>query len=190
MKIFHICLLIVSVVFILPSTGHAATAETEKERHERLVEGAKKEGSVVFYGSITASESETIRKVFESKYPFLKTTQFRAGSDSLLQKVLTEARAGRREADVFNIRSFEGNVLVERGLFAKYSSPHSKFYRDDFKDREGHWTSFYMNPATIGYNTKLVPRAEAPKIGPISWIRSGRDRWSWIEKRRNGLPIC
>jgi iron(III) transport system substrate-binding protein len=163
MKTFYVVLLIVSALSALPSAGYAAAAETEKERHDRLVEGAKKEGSVVFYGSITASESETLRKAFESKYPFLKTTQFRAGSDSLLQKILTEARAGRREADVFNIRSFEGNVLVERGLFAKYASPHSKFYRDDFKDREGHWTSFYMNPATIGYNTKLVPRAEAPK---------------------------
>jgi iron(III) transport system substrate-binding protein len=88
MKSFYIYL-IASVLFILPSTSHAAAAETDKERHDKLVEGAKKEGSVVFYGSITASESETIRKVFESKYPFLKITQFRAGSDSLLQKVLT-----------------------------------------------------------------------------------------------------
>lgn len=150
-------------MFILPSNSHSVAAETEKERHDRLVEGAKKEGSVMFYGSITASESETVRKTFESKYPFLKTTQFRAGSDTLLQKVLTEARAGRHDADVYNIRSFEGNVLVERGLFAKYASPHSKLYRDDFRDREGHWTSFYMNPATIGYNTKLVPRTQAPK---------------------------
>ena len=62
MKTIKVCFLIASVMFILPSTSHAAAAETEKERHDRLVEGAKKEGSVVFYGSITASESETIRK--------------------------------------------------------------------------------------------------------------------------------
>jgi iron(III) transport system substrate-binding protein len=179
MRIFKVCLFIAFAIFVFPSISLAAAAETEKERHDRLVEGAKKEGSVVLYGSITASESETIRKTFESRYPFLKTTQFRAGSDSLLQKVLTEARAGRHDADVFNIRSFEGNVLVERGLFAKYASPHSKLYRDDFKDREGHWTSFYMNPATIGYNTKLVPRAQAPK----DWSDLLDPKWK-------GLPTC
>ena len=43
MKTFYIYL-IASVLFILPSTGHAAAAETEKERHDKLVEGAKKEG--------------------------------------------------------------------------------------------------------------------------------------------------
>ena len=86
MSRLYICLMVVSLVLMAPSTGRAAAGDPEKERHDKLVEGAKKEGSVVFYGSITASESETLRKAFESKYPFLKTTQFRAGSDSLLQK--------------------------------------------------------------------------------------------------------
>ncbi len=138
-------------------------AETEKERVEKLIEGAKKEGTVMFYGSMSTLEAVDLLKGFEKKYPFIKAKHYRAGSDTLMEKILIETRAGRYNADVYNLRSFTSSVLVQKGLFAKYPSPHSKFYPEGFKDPQGHWTSFYMNPATIGYNTKLVPAVQAPK---------------------------
>ena len=80
-----------------------------------------------------------------------------------MEKILIETRAGRYSADVYNLRSFTTSVLVQKGLFAKYPSPHARFYKEGFKDPDGHWISFYMNPATFGYNTKLVPASQAPK---------------------------
>ena len=41
MKIISFYLLIALVFLVVLSAGHAATAETEKERHDKLVEGAK-----------------------------------------------------------------------------------------------------------------------------------------------------
>lgn len=130
---------------------------------EKLIEAAKKEGSVVFYGSVSTNEMQVLTGAFEKKYPFIKVQTYRAGSDTLLEKILIETRAGRYSADVYNLRSFTASVLVQKGLLAKYVSPYSEFYKEGFKDPQGHWTSFYMNPATIGYNTKLLSPDQAPK---------------------------
>ncbi len=142
---------------------YEAGAETEKERVKKLIEGAKKEGTVMFYGSTPTKDGRVLIKPFEKKYPFLKVKHYRAGSDTLLQKILTETRASKYFADVYNIRSSEASILVEKGLFAQYSSPQVKFYPKGFREPKGHWVSFYMNPATIGYNSRLVPPDQAPK---------------------------
>jgi iron(III) transport system substrate-binding protein len=143
----------------------AAAAQTDKEM-DRLIEGAKKEGKVVYYGSTSSTEANEMLKAFQKKYPFVKADMYRAGSDTLMEKILIEARAGRHVADVFNLRAFTITVLVKRGLLAKHPTRHAPFYRDGFKDRDGHWTSFYQNPATFGYNTRLVSLSEAPKDWP------------------------
>ena len=133
------------------------------ESQEKLIEGAKKERSLVYYGSTSGPEALEMIRSFEKRYPFIKVDYYRAGSDTLMEKILIESRTGRHNADVYNMRSFTNSILVQKGLLAKYSSRHSRFYADGFKDPEGRWTSFYMNPATIGYNSRLVPPAQAPK---------------------------
>ncbi len=145
--------------------GSSAAAQTDQEM-DKLVEGAKKEGKVVYYSSTSTTEANEMLKAFQKKYPFIKTEMYRAGSDTLLEKILLEARAGRHEADVYNLRAFTSTVLVKRGLLAKGSMRHARFYRDGFKDREGYWTSFYQNPATIAFNTRLVSPSESPKDWP------------------------
>ncbi len=157
---FLICLVILVLAFV----HYEASAETEKERVKKLIDGAKKEGTLMFYGSINTVDGQTSLNAFQKKYPFLKAKHYRAGSDTLMEKILIETRAGRYNADVYNLRSFTAAVLTEKGLFSQYSSPpHSKFYPEGFKDPGGAWTSIYMNPATIGYNTSLVPPDQAPK---------------------------
>lgn len=149
-------------IFVLTLFGVPGYSQTDSEM-QAIIEGAKKEGKVVFYGSISVSEATPVLKAFEKKYPFLEVNHHRAGSDTLMEKILIETRAGRQAADVYNLRGFTTSVLVQKGLFAKHPTRHAKFYRDGFKDPDGHWTSFYMNPATFGYNTALVPEADAPK---------------------------
>lgn len=141
-----------------------ALAQTESP--EKLIEGAKKEGTVVYYTSTSTPEAVEMIRAFEKKYPFIKVNYYRAGSDTLMEKILIETRTGRYNADVYNMRSFTNSILVQKGLLGKYLSPHLKFYPEGFKDPEGRWTSFYMNPATIGYNTRLVPASQAPKDWP------------------------
>src|SRR5436305_15299558 len=68
-----------------------------------LIEGAKKEGNVIWYASLNISDSNTLLNRFNQTYPFIKTELLRACSEQLLNRILTEDNAGRSVVDLVNI---------------------------------------------------------------------------------------
>jgi iron(III) transport system substrate-binding protein len=97
------------------------------------------------------------------KYPFINVKFYRSGDVALLTKIFAEAQAKRNIVDIVDITGIGAEILRKRGLFAKYISPHWKFYSAGSKDPEGYWTDMYTNLNVIGYNTKLVSPKEVPK---------------------------
>ncbi|HEX2385603.1 MAG TPA: extracellular solute-binding protein [Candidatus Binatia bacterium] len=128
-----------------------------------VVEGAKKEGKVVFYTSLTLQEIEQVVFPFLKKYPFLKVDPFRGNSEQLLQKIAIEARAGRPQHDVALFDAFEEWQLQKLGLLQPYKSPEAKNFPDAYKDADGYWTAVYLNYIVLGYNPKAVKESELPK---------------------------
>jgi iron(III) transport system substrate-binding protein len=53
----------------------------------KIIEGAKKEGQLVYYTTMTLDQSRVTVDHFEKKYPFLKVTLFRTGGGPLLNKI-------------------------------------------------------------------------------------------------------
>jgi len=129
---------------------------------EALVNGAKKEGNLLLYLSTNLADANATIQRFNQKYPFVRINLYRAENERLLNRILTEARAGKFEADVVLISSFEVRVLLQRELLQQYISPESRHYVEGFKDPKGFWTSVYSIPRVIGYNTSLVPANLAP----------------------------
>ena len=74
------------------------------DRTARLVAGAKREGSLSLYASL--AEKDLIRLVseFERRYG-IKVNVWRSGKSNVLRRAVTEARAGRFEADVVCCRA-------------------------------------------------------------------------------------
>src|SRR5258705_5665235 len=68
------------------------------DREEVLKAGAKKEGKMVWYTSLTAHRD--IANVFEAKYPGIKVETYRAGPNDLTRRLLSEAQARRNLADL------------------------------------------------------------------------------------------
>src|SRR5215510_13819197 len=159
-KSFWIFLLPLALVML--AWGWTASAG-QADPAARLIDGAKKEGALVWYTALNLNDSEMLTKRFEQIYPFIKTDTLRLSSFSLLSKIQTEARAGAFKADVIEIAGVLGHILKKDGLFAKYVSPESRFYPDSVKDPDGTWTSFFMNTHVLSYNTKLVKKDELPK---------------------------
>jgi iron(III) transport system substrate-binding protein len=128
-----------------------------------LIEGAKKEGKVVWYTALSIQDAELLTKRFEQTYPFIKTETLRLVTDALLTKILTETKAGVYNADVIEIPGIAGNILKKEGLFDKYVSPESKAYPASMKDSGGTWTSFFIHTLVLVYNTQLVKKEELPR---------------------------
>ena len=104
-----------------------------------------------------------LTKKFEEKYPFIKTQTLRLGTFQLLTKIQTEVRARAFKGDVIEIAGVTGHILKKDGVFAKYTSPESRFYPDSVKDPDGTWTSFFINTHVLVYNTNMVKKDELPK---------------------------
>ena len=66
------------------------------DREKLLIEGAKKEGQVVFYNSHTWFKA--VAQEFEKKYPFIKVAEWRADGADVMKRVIEENRAGRFSA--------------------------------------------------------------------------------------------
>jgi ABC-type Fe3+ transport system substrate-binding protein len=125
---------------------------------------AKKERTLVFYGTMSAPDMVRVVKAFESKYPFLKVETFRANSERVLNKFLTEARAGSYFADVINLDGINGWVLKEKGMLQPHKSAETEAFPEAFRDPTGLLPCcIYAITNVIGYNTNLVPKQEAPK---------------------------
>lgn len=135
----------------------------QSDHTKRLLEGAKKEGKLVWYTALSIQDAELLTKRFEQVYPFVKTETLRLVTDSLLTKVLTEARAGVFNADVIEIPGIAGNIVKKEGLLEKYASPEAKAYPASMKDSDGTWTSFFIHTLVLVYNTQLVKKEELPR---------------------------
>ncbi len=134
-----------------------------RAQSKETIEGAKKEGKVVFYTSLTIHEIDQVAVPFTKKYPFVKVEPFRGNSEQLLQKITIEERAGRPQHDVAQFNAFEAWQLQKLGLLQRYKSTEAKNYSDIYKDPEGYWTVIYANYLVLGYNPKLVKEEELPK---------------------------
>ena len=104
---------------------------------KEVVEGARKEGQLVFYSGMPIPDAQTILSAIEKKYPFIKTTFYRATGSALVSRIQTEQRAGTPIWDVMNATGFEPYALLEQGYFAKYDSPERKHFPVCHKDTEG-----------------------------------------------------
>src|SRR5262249_5022462 len=68
------------------------------DREKVLIEGAKREGQFTLYTSHTWFR--TLVKDFEKKYPFIKASEWRNDSKTVIRKVLEEVKANRIIVDV------------------------------------------------------------------------------------------
>ena len=124
---------------------------------------AEAEGKLMFYATFNAADSKMLADGFRQAYAKIDATFYRTTDAALMERILTESRAGQNLWDVAVTTSFYGHNLKKRGLFAIYDSLERKYFREGYKDAQGAWTSVYTNYAAFGYNTSAVPKTAVPK---------------------------
>jgi len=134
------------------------------DREKILIEGAKKEGAFTLYGSHTWYR--TMAKEFEKKYPFIKVTEYRTDGRTLIKRALEEIRAGQYIADVIATTGEQMDLMKREGVFLEHHVSDARHYPDDVKHKGKsgfYYVGHYETYASLGFNTALVPIAEAPK---------------------------
>ncbi len=161
----------ISQITLLPKMGQADVEEVlcqlhrrpAEQRHKLLVENAKKEGTLTFYAGTNFRDTQEIVAGFNKHYPFIKVAFSTPGGPGVLNKVLTEQRAGAYQADVVALTGGYVPELIDKGILAKYKSPMVPFLRKGFVDADGFWPGIYAIGYTVVYNSQRVSPKEAPR---------------------------
>ncbi|MCD6396762.1 MAG: ABC transporter substrate-binding protein [Spirochaetaceae bacterium] len=148
-----ILLILTAVLLILPFSLFA-TAEKEVVADKVVVYASVDEGNAkLILDAFTADTGITASFVHLSSGPALARIT---------------AEANNPQADVWMGAPSENHVLAkENGLTVPYLSPSLSELGDAFKDSEGYWRSFYMNPMAFAVNTEALAKIGAPM--PTSW---------------------
>jgi len=138
-------------------------ARAQDRPDPKVVDGARKEGEIVWYTTMSVDQNKEFMDRFQKKYPFLRPSVFRAGGGALLNRITSEAKAGRYLFDVVHGTGEIFLPLMDQGLIASYLSPERKMIAEDLRDAKGYWTSVYVNSIVLGYNKNIVKRDELPR---------------------------
>lgn len=132
------------------------------DREARLLAEGKKEGLVAIYTSMNLKDSVPLTEAFE-KQTGVKVELWRASSEKVLQRAVTEARAGRFTCDVIETNGPEMEALYREKLLEPFESPHFKDLPQAAFAKHRHYVADRFNFFTIGYNTNLVKPEEVPR---------------------------
>jgi iron(III) transport system substrate-binding protein len=149
---FPLALISIPLFVAPPALGQSAN----------LVEAAKQEGGkVVVYGSLESDTMAAITKAFQKKTG-IQVEYWRASATQVMDRALSEYRAGRPLFDVVLTNTNPMRIMQQDGIFARYQSPMEK---DDPKDVIDPTLGPMYRHTVIGivYNTSLIKPADAPK---------------------------
>src|SRR5256886_17021586 len=93
------------------------------DREQRLLEEARREGTVVVYTSLAPTESAPLARAFEERTG-VKVQLWRAISEKLGQRALTEARARHYALDVIETHGPPKGGVAREKMFARVHFPH------------------------------------------------------------------
>jgi iron(III) transport system substrate-binding protein len=145
----------------LNTIQQVATYEAQ-DRSERILAGAKKEGTLNLYTSIAQPDSEKIASDFEKKYG-IKVNVWRASTDEVVQRSIQEARANRNNFDVVHIAGPEMEALHREKLLQAVKSPSFKELIPGSVQSHNEWTATLLSVFVQAYNTDKVKKEDLPK---------------------------
>lgn len=133
------------------------------ERISYLLKGAQAEGELAYYGTLPIDEFLPFARVYNSRYRAMALNHYFSPREGILNRALTEARAGRHAVDVVQVDLSYGYQLLNANLVQPYQIPGTNRYFDGTFDPAGNWHSMYSLTTALIYNTQSLKPEQAPK---------------------------
>ena len=142
------------------------------DRQQKLVDGAKKEGTLSIYTSAQAADFNLLLAAFEKKYG-VKATIWRAGSENIVNRTTQESRARRFTVDIVETNGPELESLHREQILQLVKSPYHADLIAPAILPHGEWAGARLNVFVQAYNTRLVKKEDLPK----TWEDLVNPRW-------------
>lgn len=157
-----------------PTAAEKVNAEiaglSGKQRRDKLVELAKKEGKLDLYTSMTSDVADVVSKAFGDAFK-IDVNLYRSGSETVLQRILQEQGARFQGNDMVETNATELFALNKEGVLAKYEGERRNMVPE--AGRFDGWTATRFNLFAPSWNTTLVPAGQRPK----TWEELADPKW-------------
>jgi len=173
MKALSLSTVFILAVLFLSRHAHSQTdaegilasvnALPPKQRMEVLIAEARKEGFIEWYGSLLVPEATHIIEKFRQRYPFVEVKYSRGSGTQVINRFLTESKAGSYRADVIGARTNFHPTLMKANLVAKNLAPFRQELREGFIDKAGYLLGQHTFGLVIGYNNRNIPPNKIPQ---------------------------
>ena len=193
----RIASILLTVSALLPSTialtSRAGAQEfllsRAPDRAQTILEGARKEGQVVFYSAAIVNQAlRPLAEAFMKTYPFVKMTFWRGDTEEIIAKLSAEARARNVVADVAEGTGV-GELAVQAGIAQPYYTPMAQALPERYLDPRNLWTSTRLSYFGVAYNTRLVPPDQAPRSYDDLTDPRWRGKLAWRIGTATGAPL-
>jgi iron(III) transport system substrate-binding protein len=171
-RVLMVILLLLIVDAAHPQALQRLATYQGADRQQRLVDGAKKEGAVLFYTTFPSEYANQLIEPFEKQYG-VKVNHWRARSEVVLRKALAEGRAGGPTADVITTISPQLDALRREGLLQEIRSPYHRDHADFAIPAHREWVATLQHVFVHAYNTDKVRKEELPR----TWQDLLAPRW-------------
>jgi iron(III) transport system substrate-binding protein len=154
-----------AALIVVPALAQAPNPIFEyqgADRMDRIVAAAKKEGTLTLYTTIAEKDLPAIIKPFEQKYG-IKVSTWRAGTDKVLQRTVTESQAKKYDVDVVHFGAPEMEALHREKILQAVNSPVQRDLLAGSVPKHREWTSTILSVWVQAYNTGVVKKEELPK---------------------------
>jgi iron(III) transport system substrate-binding protein len=119
------------------------------------------QGPVVLYTSLAPTESGPLGQAFEKKTG-IKVEIWRSISEKVVQRTVTEARAGRAAVDVVETNGPEMEMMAREKIFRPIDSPHLADIPANSIPKHRLWIPDRLNFFVVAYHTGKVKKEELP----------------------------
>jgi iron(III) transport system substrate-binding protein len=143
-------------------TSLEAATYAGADRQQHLADAARKEGELMIYTSVPVDDMAVLTAAFEKKYG-VKVKVWRAGSEKVLQRTVTETRANRFEVDIIETNGPELESLHREKMLQEVKSPYLADLIAPALLPHREWVSTRLNIFSVAYNTNLIKPADLPK---------------------------
>jgi len=150
------------LIVAAPAFAQSLATYQGADRMQRIIDAAKKEGEVTIYTSAPVDDMKAMSDAFEKKYG-VKVKLWRSSSEKVLQRGVTEMRANRFDADIFETNGPEMEALVKEKVLTPVVSPSHADLIPEAKFSHGAWVGSRLNIFAQAYNTNLVKKEDLPK---------------------------
>ncbi len=152
--------------FLVASTAAFGQADIATyqgaDRSQKVLEGAKKEGTLTIYSSATVEDMTALTTAFTKKYG-VKTRLWRASSENIIQRAATEARGARFDADVFETDGLAMEAVYREKLLQEVRTPLLADLMPEAIRPHKEWIGDRVQIFTAAYNTRSIKKDELPK---------------------------